>query len=276
MPVAQLSLWDNEALERSYRCLADLELEEASRYFNMAFQSGFGSEETIGEAIDACHYWQPRIKEPGEINALAITNFLSDFRQYPFTHLLTGLKRSLLRYMVDCMSKQTDLNWNEMETVFDLLLGLKDYQKAEDFISLLMSRNIEKWELYYFLAQAQWLHGSTAISNDNYILALLHYPGKSFIDRVENKKLQSLISSYGPAMTPAYCLLWGIVPIVPVVNNIKILDEEHAKAIRSLHLLREANKALVNNDKSSIINSRKHLKAEDPAFYKVYFSGLNH
>ncbi len=102
----------------------------------------------------------------------------------------------------------------------------------------------------------------------------MRYPDKSFIDRVENKKLQSLINSYGPAMAPAYCLLLGIVPIVPVVNNIEFIDEEHAKAIRSLHLLREANKALVNNDGVSSVNYRKQLKTENPAFYEVYFNSV--
>ena len=75
-------------------------------------------------------------------------------------------------------------------------------------------------------------------------------------------------------MAPAYCLLFGIVPVVPVVNNIEFRDEEHAKAIRSLHFLRETNKALVNNARASIINSRKQLKAENPALYGAYFNVL--
>jgi len=271
---AQPSLWDNEALESGYRTMADLKLVEAVQYFNEALQAGFGGRETTQEAIDACYYWQPRIKKNVEINALAITNFLADYKQYPFSRLMTGLKKALLRYFVDCMSQQANLNWDEMEIAFDLLLGLKDYQKAGSFISFLISQNIEKRYLLYFLAQAQWLNGQKAASNDSYILALLHQPDKSFIERIENKKLQSLINSYGPAMAPAYCLLFGIVPVVPVVNNIEFCDEEHAKAIRSLYLLREANKALANNDRASIINSRKQLKAENPALYGTYFNVL--
>src|SRR5665213_3101091 len=141
MITAQPSLWDNAALESGYRSMADLKLEEAVQYFNEALQIGFGGEKTTREAIDACDYWQSRIKKSEEINALAITNFLADYKQYPFSRLMTGLKKALLRYFVDCMSQQANLNWDEMEIVFDLLLELKDYQKAGSFISLLISQN---------------------------------------------------------------------------------------------------------------------------------------
>src|SRR5665213_2879445 len=103
MITAQPSLWDNAALESGYRSMADLKLEEAVRYFNEALQDGFGGRETTQEAIDACHYWQPRIKKNVELDAPAITDFLTDFRQYPFTRLMTGLKKAILRYFVGCM-----------------------------------------------------------------------------------------------------------------------------------------------------------------------------
>lgn len=275
MPVAQLSLWDNEALERGYRSLSGLELNEAVKDFNTALQSGLGNEAIIREAIGACQFWQPRIMKTGRIIASEITGFIADWQQYPFTRLMTGLKKSLLRYIADCLVQQTVPNWTEIEIVFDSLLALKEYPKAKDFISRLINQNPEKQYLLYFLAQAQWLDGSTSMANDHYILALCQYPDKAYTARVENKKIQSLIQSYGPAIAPAYCLLLGVVPAVPQVHHIAFRDEEHAKAIQSLHLLLQAIKASVSNDRASVIHTRKQLKAGNPELYNVYFNMLN-
>src|SRR5690606_9591607 len=101
-------------------------------------------------------------------------DLLTDYKQYSFTSLMKSFKKSLLNFIVDSFSPVSD--WEEFAIAFDLLLEVKSYQKAEDFISLILSRNSEKSFLLYYLAQAQWLNGNKAEANEHYIIACIHWP----------------------------------------------------------------------------------------------------
>lgn len=274
MPVAQLSLWDNAALESGYRSMSHLELDEAVRNLNEALLSAFCDQETTRNSLAACNFWQPRIKKIKEIEALAITNLLSDYSRFSFTRLMTGLKKALLSYLVECLSYEPNMNVSDMETAFDLLMNIDDFQVAENMVSKYINRYPENYSLLYFLAQAQWRNGNKAAATKNYTSALLYYPEKLFLPRIENNKLQELIHSYGLEKAPAYGWIMSVLPFVHIINNIEKRDETHAQAISSYRLLQEAHKSAENNDIVSGINYRKQLKTENPELYQAYFNLL--
>jgi hypothetical protein len=274
MSVAQLSLWDTESVENGYRCMFDLQLDKALEYFNESIHGLFANELTTIDAIDACNYWRVRINKTDKIFTENIRDFLKDYQQYPFTRLLTGLKKTLLTRLADFMCMQQSPDWEDIEKSFDLLLGVKEYQKAVDFILAYINQNKEKCHLLYFLAQAQWMNKDKAEANDHYILALLHQPDKLFLDRIENQKLVSVINNYGAALAPAYALALHMVPFVPVVKEVKFIDNDHAAAMESLNLLREVNKAFVHKDDKLLLKYRKKLKTQNPSLFQVYFNQL--
>lgn len=274
MTNAQLSLWDNEPLERGYHSLSDLKLIDARNYFTEALRCSYGEKESIFVAIAACDYWLPRVHSTTTLASSAITILLSDFRQFPFAPFLNGLKKSLLDYIVEIFSQQTSFNWDEMEITFDLLLEMKNYNKAEHFISNMMAKNFEKWYLLYFLAQAQWLGGNKITSTENYIIALLHYPEKAVLNRIEHKEIQSIVIHHGATIAPAYCYLLGFIPFIPDTNSIQLNDAAHASAIKCMYLIREANNAILNDDLQSSIHYRKQLKSENAELYDLFFEML--
>ncbi len=283
MTTQQLSLWDNEALETGYRCLAALELEEAIRQFNKALQAGIGEMESVKKLIGTCKYWQARIQHSpraqAHIGATAdlsqrIAELLADYIHYSFNPQTARFKKALLGHIVDLLHNEADMDLKDMETAFDLLLSIDDFQKAEDLVSHSISQHPEKRLLLYLLAQAQWLNGNRSDANINYAQLLLRHPDKTLVNRIENRKLKELIHSYGPAMSPAYGWLRNVLSFIPIDDEIPACDEEHAKAIKSYRLLQEANISLNNNDMKSCINYRKQLKALVPALYDEYFNWL--
>lgn len=283
MPVQQLSLWDNEALETGYRCLNALEWEEAILQFNEALQGGIGEMESVQKLITASQYWQARIQHtPGsQVHSGAaaslsqhIAGLLADYSHYSFTPQMAGFKKALLGHIVGLLHHETDMDLNDMETAFDLLLGIDDFQTAEDLISHGIKQHPEKRLLLYLLAQAQWLNGNRSDANNNYVRLLFYHPDKVMDNRIENKKLKELIHSCGPEMAPAYGWLRNILPFVPPADEIPACDEEHDKAIKSYRLLREANRSMNNNDMKSYVQYRKQLKELTPALYEEYFNLL--
>lgn len=284
MIVQQLSLWDNEALETGYRCLAALELEEAIRQFNNALQSGIGEQELIQKSIAACNYWQPRLQlssgaevHDGATASLSqhIAEMLADYIRYPFNRQMDRFKKNLLGHIVDLLYNEADMDLKDMETAFDLLLGIGDFQKAEDLISQCIKQHPENHSLLYFLAQAQWRNGNRSEANSNFAWLLLYHPDITLVSRIENSRLKELIHSYGPAMTPAYGWLRNVLPFVPLADEILACNEEHQKAIESYRLLQEANKALQNNDRNSSIKFRRQLKELVPEFFEEYLNWIN-
>lgn len=283
MPVHQLSLWDNEALETGYRCLNALEWEAAIRQFNKALQGGIGEIGSVQKLIAASHYWKERIQHaPGpETHSDATASFsqhiaglLADYSRYSFTPQMAGFKKALLGHIVDLLHHETDMDLNDMETAFDLLLGMDDFQTAEDLISHGIKKHPKKRLLLYFLAQAQWLNDNRSDANNNYVRLLFYHPDKIMDNRIENKKLKELIHSCGPAMAPAYGWVRNVLPFVPPADEIPACDEEHHKAIKCYRLLWEANRSMNNNDMQSCIQYRKQLKELTPALYDEYFNLL--
>lgn len=281
--VQQLSLWDNEALETGYHCLATLDLEEAKLKFKEALQSGIGEKEHIQNLIAGCEYWQTHLQQESgfvthsnstESHSEYIAGLLSNYIHFHFTPQMARFKKAILVHITGFMHAVEDMDLKNIETAFDLLLETGDFQKAEDFISEYLSYFSRRQLLLYYLPQAQWLNGNRSEANNNYAWLLLHHPDHTLINRIENKKLKEIIESVGPAMAPAYGWLRKVLSFVSLSDEIPACDEKHEKALQIYHLLGEANKSLQNNDMKSGIHYRKLLKILSPELYEEYFNWL--
>ncbi len=276
MPVQQLSFWDNEALERGYRSLAALKMDEALVQFNKALRAGIGEMDSVQKLIEACKYWKPfLIPAIEDTNVSQHIKLLQDnYLDYSFIPQMATFKKSLLLFIVDLLQNENNIDINDAEAAFDLLLEMRDFEKAEALASYGISQHLENRQWLYLLAQAQWLCGKRSEANYNYVILLRCYPNEVPVGRIENTKLKELIHSYGPAMAPAYGWLRNIVPFVPLPDAFKVCDEEHQKALESYRLLQQAERSLNNNDMKSCINYRKQLKLISPGLYDEYFRRL--
>jgi len=283
MPVHQPSLWDNVALETGYRCLIALKLDEAIRQFNAAMGSATGDRESIHIGLATCQFWQNRIQQLEEpVTPLGntvsrsryMTVLLEDFSHYPFTPGIRKFKKALLNYLADRIIREVDTDVKNMETAFDLLLGIDDFRKAENLVSQYKRQFPENHGFLYLLAQVQWLGGNKTEARNNYARALLYHPDQFSARRIESGPLKKLIESYGPAMAPAYGWLRDILPSIPLAGIIKTPDMEHDHAIQSYRLMHQADESLKNNDMKSSIYFRKQLKELAPDLYEEYFNLL--
>ena len=275
MVTTQISLWDNAALETGYRCMAQLKFEEAIGHFKEALVTAFCDQKTTREAIEACEYWQPKVKAEEE-NIVKLNQFLFEYQQYPFTPLMASIRKALLNFAARFLTGNPVFDMETMEVVFDLFLSLKNYSGATDFLRNLTERHPEKHTLLYYHAQAQWLDGNEPAANDTYLAAIIYHPDKSFLPGILHVHLLQLIETYGMENTPAYGWILGKFPFVQIKTHIQERDETHARAIRCYRLLKLAHNAAEQNDKNSRIQFSKQLKQENPEMYQLFFKERIH
>ncbi|MEO8960851.1 MAG: hypothetical protein ABI325_03155 [Ginsengibacter sp.] len=279
MPSQQLSFWDNEALETGYRLLADLKMGDAERQFKKALEAGIGETDSVKKLLEACEYWQIRLKYSPENNdanssSEQIDSLLTAFVHYPFSRQMNAFKKALLSRIVSLLYAEEAMDLKNMETAFDLLLAMDDFQNAEKLVSQSISQHPGKLLLLYLLAQVQWISGNRSEANNNYAALLLYHPDRIEFYRIENEKLQELIQTYGAAMTPAYGWLHNVLPLVSLPEEIEIQNDEHCNALECYRLLLGSNKALLNNERNLSAQYRRELKTLAPDLFGEYFKWL--
>lgn len=267
MFIRQLSLWDNVALEKGYCRLAALDFKEAISQFNEALK-GPGEKADIQKAIEAAKFWQEKLASS------EIKNLLKEFIGYPFLPQWRNFKEALLLSATDLILKEKSKDLCQVKTAFDQLLLLDAFQKAEELISQALKHHPEKYELFYFLAQAQWLKGIQAEANGNYLRALLYYPDVNYLDRIENKPLKALIKIYAPEMVPAFAWIEGVLSFITLKDKIKPVNELHEKGIKCYSLLQKAEETWRKEDIKTSIRCRGELKTIAPNLYQKYFDLL--
>lgn len=276
MSVNQLSLWDNEALETGYRCLSNMELEKAESHFTEALNGAFGNTAWLKRAIQACRDWRSLLVHSQDTNEKngsghRVHSILSTYLEYPFTPPMKQFRKALLSHIVSLLYEVDLMDLKNVETAFDLLLEMKDYNKTEEFIEVAINQYPENTHLLYMQAQVQWLNGEKSKANKTYILLLLHDPGKMEKDRIENNELIVLLDNYGAAMAPAYGLLHNVAPSISLPDEIRHADDKHKKALECYRLILAANKSLSDHDVRSSIQYRKRLKERSPELFQEYF-----
>ncbi len=285
MPPYQPSLWDNVALENGYRLLSDLRLKEAIDEFNLAMKSPIGEEESIASALETCRYWQERLLDPlipgSDKSSLKPNNpstrgILDSFTAYPFDSKMKGFKNNLLGYITDLFQVQCAWDPNQFETLFDLLLKLEMYPKAESFASHYVEQMPKDIGLLYFLGQAQCLNRNHSQACRNYGRAMLFHPDRNLEHRIVHEGLSSLVQAHGLEKAAVYGRLYDILPYLSLTDGPKIWDERHGHAIQCYELVQKLSDTQYNNEHKANIQYRKQLKEIAPDIFEVYMLRLGH
>ncbi len=266
----QPSLWDNIPLETGYRCMNALHFGEAIVQFNEAAKQTNSEYHHIQSAIETCNFWKSKM-DTTEICTATISLLLEDFIGYPFPSLMIVLKKTLLLYICELLKNTEDYHLGNIETAFDLLIAMHHFQEAEELISTCMILHPEQYKLFYYLAQAQWHKMNKRDSRINYAKALLHFPDKKILERIEPEELKEIIHYHGIAMAPAYACIAEILPLISLGNEMTFIDAEHQIAIKSYKLLAQTFRAEQNADLGLRIEYRKQLKEHCPDLFNAYF-----
>lgn len=270
MTATQASIWDNLHLEQGLHFLGDLQMEDAIRQFNLALRGVCELADTQ-KALEAAQYWQNRLQSPTTDPA----SLLKDYKAYAFTPRMSGFKKNLLQWIADNIAQQEAVSFATIETAFDQLLMIKDYLKAETYMSTFIERYPEKRQLPYLLGQAQWLNKGKGKANKTYVAALLQAPDQVLMDRIENDALKKIVADFGPEMAPAYSWITGLVPFVSCQDDLPAQYPQHRKALKAYRLLQQAHRCVQNGDRKGAMPYRKQLKEEAPELYEAYFKLLN-
>src|SRR5699024_1134892 len=105
--------------------------------------------------------------------------------------------------------------------------------------------------------------------------ALLRNPCRVPYDRIEYDGLLTLIENEGAEMAPAFGWVRGILPLVPLPDEIEICSDVHRKATDCYRLLKLADQAAINNNRSKRLEYRQKLYEQAPVLYEEYFSLLS-
>lgn len=276
MDSLQPSLWDNVALENGYRNLNELQLGLAVREFSEALGMDMGQGDAIRYAIVTAEYWRERIGEGTPLRAateresLSYGQLLEDFASYAFDGKMQVFKRNLLARITEAMLAAKQLDREEGERVFDLLMECKAYDKAKEVIAALQLQIPEEPEWPYMEAQVLWRDGDKPEAGHLMAKALLLNPGSLAISRIEHPGLKDLIARHGPEKAPAYGWIEEILPLVPVPDELVMLHETHEQAVLAYDALRSAHLCLKNGDQRSCVRYRKTLKELDPDLSEAY------
>lgn len=266
----QPTLWDNISLESGYRCLSELRFGEAIAHFEKAMEILF-ERKAVLEAMEAARYWQPQIEhaQPGLSGQL-----IDNYKSFSFAPLLKKFQRQLLFFIVDNLSGQRELRKRLVEAAFDLLLEMKEYKRAELFISACIGRYPQIVDWLYLIAQAQWRGKLKSDATVSYLTALLYRPVNIPMHRIESDEIKNLLAQYGAAMSPAYAWIKGIAPFIPFDAEPVTGGGMQNDALKIYLLLRMAHQCFEKNDLKSAIAYRRQLKELNPKLYADYFAAL--
>lgn len=279
MSSGQLTLWDLEALETGFQHFSNLRLEEAKLKFHEALRMKLGNKEELRDALGACDYWLPEVKQSQEISedenpSNKADLLLRKFTNYPFTSQMKYFRVALLSHIGSILSAESPMNLDSVETTFDLLMEAGKLEEAENLILKGISQYPDHPRLHYMQAQVQWLNHEISKANLTYAWLLLHYPREVEKDRIQNKELQQLIDRFGAPMAPLFGWLYKVVPYIPFTGEVETNDREHRRAIECYRLILAANQALAEKGTTSSLPYRKQLRELSPELYDAYFKSL--
>lgn len=245
MPHYQISIWDNEPLEEGYRQLSVLNFQEADRNFQEAEKGYVQDTDELQRAIAASRFWQSQMAglPPASDGFLLADRFealLLAFQQYPFTATLKSFKNALLHYIVKLLYQADDWKEYHLFTLFDLLLELREYSRAEELIQRGMALFPENLSLLCLHSQVLWHSRNIEQSKRINIQLLLHHPTAVLINRIEDSSLLTIMEKHGIYLTPVYGWLYKVAPYVPLSDNIIVQNEEHRIALECYRLIHQS------------------------------------
>ena len=277
-PQLPLFDWVTTVMSEGYRCMAEFRFDEAEEYFKEVQESDQEDEGEVNKAKMACSLWRRLLvqhrQNSDEFPTEALYKELLDFKfeNVPGLH---QLKKALLEYITKCFISDHRYYIYEDITVADLLMELREYEKAEQLIIYWYEHHPDDAQIQYSLAQIQWLNKQKGEAKKNYARALLYDPCRVPFHRILYPQLKNLIEDVGAEIAPAYGWVRGVLPMVSVRQKITYCSDAHRWAENCYQLFLRADKALKKNDMDVCVEVRKKIKAEAPKLYNEYFALLS-
>lgn len=262
--------WDALAVGNGYRCLAGLNFWQARTHFNNVRKT-LPDHPAAGQGLRDLEFWEEVFAIlPGLAPEEAIRFLWERITIFSFdeTEGYHALRNSLLRHLLALMDGLDELYLPPDLCRGYLYLELGKYAAAVDALRLLLARQPDNGRLQGFLARALWNGGQRDEALITWVCALLLDPTGVNPATLPHPPLVRLIEEHGPALTPVYGYLAGLLP----------LAEPPAHAVtpeaRIYAQLRAAELARLRDDHQAMINARRALKGLAPAVLQDYLDWL--
>lgn len=280
MDFTQMDLfsWQNETLAEGYQKLAAFRFDEAQSLFKEIKKKYDSVNPETEEAIHCTGYWKNVTGQLDDNKSASSVSFLyTEISRYPFpkTWGMQLLRSALIRHLIGLMQKHNTIYVNDETTQSDLFLQLNQPKKAEHVLAGQLSVHPQDNNLRFRLAGIQWHNGQKGEAIRNYTLGLLRNPDLIPLNYLEYRELSDLIEHYGPAMTPAFGWISGLLPLLVLPDNIPVTGKTHTHALDCYRLLRKAEKASNERDTDATFKYRKALHDLNPGLYHEYFDLLS-
>jgi tetratricopeptide (TPR) repeat protein len=263
--------WDALAVGNGYRCLAGLNFSQARTHFNNV-RKMLPDHPAAGQGLRDLEFWEEVFAIlPGLAPEEAVRFLWERINIFSFgeTEGYHALRNSLLRHLLSLMDGLDDLYLPPDLCRGYLYLQLGDYAAAADELRLLLAHLPDNGRLHGYLADALWLLGKQEAAGSAYMTALLLDPAAVNTTTLRNHPLLELIHEHGPALTPVYGYLAGLLPLIEPPARAA------APEAKVYTHLRDAELARLRDDHQAMITARRNLKNLAPALLQEYLDRLD-
>ena len=268
----QLSLfeWDILAVGKGLNSLARLDFHDARSCFSSVLEV-LPENTNAGRAMEDLQAWEGVFRDmEGLAGESALSFFWNKIVAFPFrsSEIYQTLRQSLIKHLLTLLDGRATLYIPPDLCSGYLYLQLSDYSAAESHLRILVKSLPENGRLQGYLADAIWMQGRREIANAMYAKALLLAPHEVSVAELCNRGLADLIKEHGPAITPVYGFLEGVLPLV----------EQEAPPVtleaRSYEFLQQAEHARRLGKHNEMVAARRGLKNLAPEVLQDYLDFL--
>ncbi|TVQ06508.1 MAG: hypothetical protein EA359_01030 [Balneolaceae bacterium] len=262
-------------LAEGYEKLSVLRFEEAETVFQQIKKSFADPDKDVENAILFTRHWKDVFSLLDDIPDSEKIFYLFDrINRFEFSQEWGNqkLRSSLINYLIGLMKEHGRFYIDHETALSDLYLQIGKQQLAERSLTAHLNSDPSDTPARFRLAQLQWKQKLKGAALQNYTLGLLLNPDTAPINYLECDKTRELIQKHGPAMTPAYGWIAGILPLKNIPYEQSAVSESHSSALECYRLIRVAEKASKKQDMEATVNHRKALKTGWPELYDEYYA----
>ncbi len=273
----QLALWDTEAIENGYKLMHELDLTTAVKKFSEAINLGIGDRDELENALACCRFWKEKLdglNGSEEVTSRLVADFLKSYREYPFISMHQRFKKKLLEFFV--AQNQAILARDSVlaRNAAGLLFLIDNYNASVGILEAGLTHFPDDADIQYALARAYWFRGDFDKANEIYFGMLFHHPDRVDASRIENHKLQRLISEHGVNLALAYGTIYEVITLKTIPEKIDFVDDDHRVGVKCLIHIRESRNARRTRDQKADMQHRKKLHSLSPEVCQAYIKSL--
>jgi tetratricopeptide (TPR) repeat protein len=269
----QLDLFgiDRIKLGEGYAALKQLDLDRAASIFNeLILENHDFSDANQGYAMAV--EWSDTLWDvETRIHQESATVLWHKIQTYPFGQWGGELRTALIRKTIALIDGDATFYIPPDLCLGYLFLELADYERAEGAYRQLLEKQPNDTKLICRLVNSIFLQKRQSEARHYYAKALLAFPLEAHPNSLEDTEVKDIIKECGVLLAPVYGWLRGVLPLVDI-DDIRAMDEEHAKALiiyRSVYLAESARK---KRDHQDMVVKRRDLKQLAPEVFEEYIT----